>query len=96
MSASRQKALPWRVLFEEHLIARYNLCMWAARLLTDVSLLSHEHDTCTLLQMPPDGVPGLADVVQSLMDAYSLLDKHLEVSPPCCSSASRHACYAPL
>lgn len=83
------------MVFEEQLVARHNLCMWAARLLTDVSVLSHEHDTCTLLQMPPDGVPGLADVVQLLLTTYALLDKHLEVSPPCscigpCYAWNRH------
>lgn len=82
LSASRQRALPRRVVFEEQLVTRHHLCMWAARLLTDVSLLSHEHDTCTLLQMPPDGVPGLADVVQYLITTYALLDKHLEVGAP--------------
>lgn len=79
LSASRQRALPQRVVFEEQLVARHMLCIWAARLLTDVAVLSREHDTCTLLQMPPDGVPGLADVLQTLLTAYALLDKHLEV-----------------
>lgn len=79
LSANRQRVLPQRVVFEEQLVARHNICMWAARLLTDVAVLSHQHDTCTLLQMPPDGVPGLADVVQTLITSYAFLDKHLEV-----------------
>lgn len=54
-------------------------CLAAVQLLTDVAVLSHEYDSSGLLQMPPEGLPGLADVVHVMLHAYALLDLFLLV-----------------
>eukprot|EP01025_Chloroclados_australasicus_P001907 TRINITY_DN10456_c0_g1_i1.p2 TRINITY_DN10456_c0_g1~~TRINITY_DN10456_c0_g1_i1.p2 ORF type:complete len:145 (-),score=11.48 TRINITY_DN10456_c0_g1_i1:215-649(-) len=51
--------------------------MWACDVLTEIALLSRDHDAFAVLQMPPEGTPGLKDVVQTMMDAYALLDYYL-------------------
>ena len=51
----------------------------AVQVLTDAALLSHDLDTYSLLQMPPAGVPGLADVIHVMVAVYTLLDNFLLV-----------------
>lgn len=70
---------PERALFEEELDAHHMRCIWAAQILTDIAVVSYMHDTCALLQMPPEGIPGLADVVQQLLCAFAVMDQYLEV-----------------
>lgn len=43
-----------------------------ASLLADAASLSRTHDAFGLLQLPPDGVPGLADVAADLLRAAAL------------------------
>eukprot|EP00892_Ulva_mutabilis_P011983 jgi/Ulvmu1/9157/UM005_0255.1 len=79
MSSSRRiRVFPERALLEEELAAHHMRCIWAAQILTDVAIESHTHDSCALLQMPPEGVPGLADVVQQLLSAFAVMDQYLE------------------
>lgn len=70
---------PERALLEEELEAHHMRCVWSAQILTDVAVQSYMHDTCALLQMPPEGVPGLADVVQQQLSAFAVIDQYLEV-----------------
>lgn len=78
-------------------------CIWAAQILTDIAVVSYMHDTCALLQMPPEGVPGLADIVQQLLSTFAVMDQYLEVRlivphPPamCFHMRQRFMCAADL
>jgi hypothetical protein len=64
---------------EDYAFRKGFACLAAVQLMTDVAVLSHEHDSSSLLQMPPEGVPGLADVVHVMLHAYALLDLFLLV-----------------
>lgn len=66
-----------QLLLEDYLQNELMPCIWSASILTDIAVLSHTHDACGLLQMPPPGVPGFADVLQVLLHAYVLLDKFM-------------------
>lgn len=78
-SSRRDRVFPERALLEEELDAHHMRCIWAAQILTDVAVVSYVHDTCALLQMPPEGIPGLADIVQQLICAFAVVDQYLEV-----------------
>ena len=49
------------------------------QILVDIGCAARHHDETGLLQMPPEGVPGLADVVHVLLYAYALLDAFVMV-----------------
>lgn len=66
-------------LLEDYAAHNGTACLRAAQLLRDVAALSLRHDTCGLLQLPPEGVPGFADVLHVLLHTYALLDHFLLV-----------------
>lgn len=67
-----------RVL-EDHALRHGATAVHAARVLAGIAVLAREHDTCGLLQMPPQGCPGLGDVVHVMAHTYALLDGFLLV-----------------
>ena len=66
-------------LLEDYACHNGTACLRAAQLLRDVAALSAAHDACGLLQLPPQGVPGFADVAHVLLHTYALLDHFLLV-----------------
>lgn len=49
------------------------------QVLVDIGCAARAHDQTGLLQMPPQGVPGLGDVAHVLLYAYALLDTFIMV-----------------
>ena len=82
-----------QLFVEDYLQRRWQSCCWAATIVTDVASLSREHDSYGLLQMPPPGTPGFADVVQLLLQSYALLDRFMLVRLRLRSCVNQCCCF---
>ena len=85
---SRSKPpLKEQTLLEDYALRHGAAVTRSVQILADVATLGREHDLYGLLQMPPEGVPGLGDVAHVLLHTYALLDLFLMVRG---SSANTH------
>jgi hypothetical protein len=96
----RKAARPRPVLKEQKLVEDYALrhgdaAVHSAHVLADVACLARQHDECGMLQMPAEGVPGLADVAHVMMYGYALLDTFLMVRGPRCLRTTLSLCAPP-
>ena len=93
-AARRKPALPEQKALQDFALRNGAAAAAAVAALTDAALHSRAHDAYGLLQMPPSGVPGLADVVHVMLAAYALLDNFLLVRPlpSACSPRASFAC----
>ena len=87
----RPPGLKEQRVLEDHALRHGAAAVHAARVLAGIAVLAREHDSCGLLQMPPQACPGLGDVAHVMLHAYTLLDTFLVVRlalrPLCCVAA---------